>query len=344
MNILDLHYDILYIISNYLLEIQDYNHYKNLFRLCGINKYFRTLILDKQEELYISNINILPLLINKFKNIKKVKILNSIRISTLVFDNFLNTNKNITDLSLYNLYDNDINIIIKNCKNLNKIYFHSKHLNDNSLYNLCNTYENLKCLYLPELSNITYSSLEYLFNKYTYLEEIDLSFNKTITDNIIDIITLNNGMNLKSIFINSCVNITDMALFYLSTRCKDISILNISNNINITNVSMKYISNLHKLTILHVSKCNIDDIGLYEICLNCPLINILFIPDTNITDLSIKNIVSNLNLIKILNISNCIRLTNESIKLLENKYKLPTMIFIYRIHNITVNISKLFMK
>ena len=344
MHILDLNYDILYIISNYLLEIQDNNFYKNLFRLCGINKYFRMLVLDKQEELYISNINILSLFINKFKNIKKIKILNTIKIPSLLFDNFLNSYKNITDLSLYSMDDNDINIITYNCKNLNKIYFHSYYLNDNSLHSICNTYENLKCLYLPHMSNITYSSLEYLFNKYSYLEEIDLSFNKLIDDNIIDIITLNNGINLKNIFINSCVNITDMSIFYLSQRCKDITILNLSNNINITNVSMKYISKFSKLKVLHIAKCNIDDTGLYEICVNCPLISILFIPDTNITDLSIKNIVSNLHLVKILNISNCIRLTNESIKLLENKYKLPTMIFIYRLSHIKINISKMFIK
>lgn len=119
----------------------------------------------------------------------------------------------------------------------------------------------------------------------------------TLTDcNLTNLLNNIYSIELKSLDLSHCDQITDIALIKIIERCPNLQSLNITRCEKITDASMFALAYYNNMTLqsLTISKCgNITDNGALEIIRSCP----------NLTDL---------------NVSQCIGITNETMFHLAN--------------------------
>ena len=140
------------------------------------------------------------------------------------------------------------------------------------------------------------------------------------------------------------INLTDKGLIGLSKHCILLNSIDISFSDYITDIGIiEIVSKSNDLHTLYINKCNsindnnnINDIGLIKIMKYCHKLQYLNISGCNITDISINNIAINCNDLHTLDISRCWQVTNDSIINI-SKYciKLLSLYICYCSSNIT---------
>jgi uncharacterized protein YjbI with pentapeptide repeats len=232
------------------------------------------------------------------KGIQLRKLLNINNENSLISDNGLNliihndilslnlSNSKITDISIYN--------IAKKCKKLAHISLKNCDFSNNSILILTKNCTELKSLDLENCNlreEDTGKHLEYILDiKYDSDSKSSDCVKSDILNLKFKIIDFYNK-NIKDLNLTKC-NFIYHGIEYI----KDIEYLNLSNNINITDSSIKYFKNMKNLKELYIEGCNITYNGVRELCEcnktnNLLLLSIDIINNSNVEE-TIQQIVN----------------------------------------------------
>lgn len=126
---------------------------------------------------------------------------------------------------------------------------------------------------------------------------------------------------MRNLNIDYCVKITDQGLMgfgavpYPISRLKGLRELNLRGCRNLTDRSLKHALKLPELRALSLGYCSrFQPAGFEAITRNCPALEALCVSScVAVDDDTVRNIVVNLKRLRILNLSNCSKLTLQSI-------------------------------
>ncbi|MCF7899179.1 hypothetical protein K9L05_00835 [Candidatus Babeliales bacterium] len=113
--------------------------------------------------------------------------------------------------------------------------------------------------------------------------------------------------------------VTDDVIKAVTQRFQDITFLDISHCINITDASLRALANYHNLQSLNLSCCTkISGIGLRFTATNCHNLKFLNLTWCNITDADLHIIAVNCPYLQILNLACCFNITDDGLQALVN--------------------------
>uniref|UniRef100_A0A1I8B6J9 F-box domain-containing protein n=1 Tax=Meloidogyne hapla TaxID=6305 RepID=A0A1I8B6J9_MELHA len=213
----------------------------------------------------------------------------------------------ITDLGLFYIAKNCINLKTLFCKGLDNI-------TSNCFANL--EMAELKRLSLHSCPNVLDETVNDIARHCPRLEFLSLSNCKEITDNSLVAISLG-CPRLKDIELAGCINLTDAGFIQLSKNCHELERMDLEECLLITDITLSNLNNgCPNLLSLSLSHCeNLTDIGLAELCAshkdrlqvleldNCP----------NITDNTLES-MKMLQVLERIDLYDCQMITKDAIK------------------------------
>lgn len=105
-------------------------------------------------------------------------------------------------------------------------------------------------------SLLTNDSLKYILDNNNKLHSLNLSYLPLITDEIIILILSNSNMTINSLIFDSCPNITNNCIQYISTYCNKLNSLEIINSMNISSALLiNLVNNSNTIKSLIIINC-----------------------------------------------------------------------------------------
>ncbi|XP_017026901.1 uncharacterized protein [Drosophila kikkawai] len=179
----------------------------------------------------------------------------------------------------------------------------------------------LQELHLEEVCFIDENSMCELLERLPNLQRLSLdNCRQAVTDVTMSAIC-RYQTRLRNLNIDYCVKITDQGLMgfgatpYPISRLKGLRELNLRGCRNLTDRSLKHALKLPELRALSLGYCSrFQPAGFEAITHNCPSLEALCVSSCMaVDDDTVRNIVVNLKRLRILNLSNCSKLTLQSI-------------------------------
>ena len=179
-------------------------------------------------------------------------------------------------------------------------------------------FKNVRYLDLTRCLSVNDSFLYSITTSFPSLSELNLSYCEEITDNGICQLIKHSKNTLKSINLSNCKKLTDNSIIPLAQQCSELEFISLSNNSEISNKSLFYLSKLSKLQSLDISSCDkLNEDGLIHLQ-SCNKLKELVMDECKISDDCFSRIIKNMKDLQLLKIPFCSDIGDHSMEIAMN--------------------------
>jgi F-box and leucine-rich repeat protein 2/20 len=216
----------------------------------------------------------------------------------------------------------DLATLAKGCQDLHTVSLGSHLVTDNQLIALVTGCPHLLSLVLKVCSTITDDGLSAVCSSCLKLQSIDLYYCSLISDR--GIMSLSNCQELRKINLKQCRRVTDYGMAALSSGCRNLQIMNLSDMGGFSAPSVASIA-AHCHQLQHLELCRYFHL-LDSSIAQCLHLETLVLCGSAVTDGCLEGLSTGCPALTALNISNCYLLTDGAVAaLLKGSYQLRSL-------------------